>query len=491
MTPRRLFLARVGAALASTVVPYGGTAIHGGLRAAEAQPRSRTGRTLFVAPNGEDGDRPEAGASSKPYATLPWAFRHAAPGDTILLRGGVYGFSGERSGWLLAHHGGEQGRPITIANYPGEVPILDGRAMSPPTGPHEAWASSRTAGGFPLAIWDASHVTLRGLTIRNGPMGGAVVNGTHHALVIEECVFHENGWLNDEDGTGLGLYGIGSDNVVRNCDSFGNHGGGLGATGGNADGFQIFLHGASTGTIVTGNRAWRNTDDGFDFFNVVDVHDGSPCLIDGNWSFENGHLPDGSMNPSDQGNGNGFKLGGRRLGAMGTHGGHTVTRCLAWGNKMNGFDENGGNTGGVQPHTVYNNTSFNNARNLDSVRGELGFAFLFKFNRGTVLRNNIAFATRGRNEVLVRLATHTHNLRNGAEWDALDPPIALGPNDFQSLDDTVARGPRTPDGSLPSSGFLRLAPGSGLIGRGTSLGLPRTVTVDGGLPDIGAFQSGR
>lgn len=489
MTPRRLFLAQMGAALTAPMIPPLGAALGGNGRvgAGEAQPRTGGGRTFFVAPDGEDADNPDRGSVLRPFATLPQAFRQAGPGDTILLRGGLYGFAGSHTGWLLAHHGGEPGRPITVANYPGETPVLDGRAMRPPTGPYEAWASPRTAGGFLLVVWDASHLVLRGLTIRNAPMGGALVQGTHHDLVIERCVFQENGWLNDEAGTGLGLYGIGNDNVVRNCDAFGN-GGAPGTTGGNADGFQIFLHGGSSRTVVTGNRAWRNSDDGFDFFNVANTEDGSPCLIDRNWSFENGYFRDGSMNANFWGDGNGFKLGGRRPGATGTYGGHTVTGCLAWGNKMNGFDENG--NGGARPCVVYNNTAFNNARNTDPDHGYMGFAFIFHSVDGAVLRNNVAFATQERNELRIRLATHSNNVRNGAAWDVLDPPVALSAADFQSLDDTLARGRRQPDGSLPVSGFLRPAPGSCLIGRGSALGLPPTIRTHGGAPDIGAFQAG-
>lgn len=57
--------------------------------------------------------------------------------------------------------------------------------------------------------------------------------------------------------------------------------------------------------------------------------------------------------------------------------------------------------------------------------------------------------------------------------------------DFLSLDDTLALGPRQPDGGLPQSNFLQLAPGSRLIDAGKEVGQPS----HGAAPDIGAFES--
>lgn len=486
MVSRRIFLLS-----ASSLVASGAhrVAAFGGETAAElvAPNPSRAfglGRTFYVAPTGKDGDDPERGSVGRPFATLPYAFFRAAGGDTIVMRGGIYGFAGASSGWLLAGHDGAPGRPIVIENHPGEVPVIDGVSMRPPMEPYKAWPSPKSAGGFPLVIRDASHLILRGLTIRNGPMGGCQVNGTHHDLSIERCVFRDNGWLNDEYGTGLAILGTGDHNIVRNCDSFGNRGGGTGATGGNADGISISLY-DSVGTIVTGNRAWRNTDDGFDFFNpstVENSRNASPCLIDQNWAFENGCNADGSIDASEQANGCGFKLGGRRPGASGSHGGHTVTRCLAWNNKASGFDDNGDN-GGLQPLTIFNNVSFNNAR------GDPGYAFIVQNNAGTVLRNNIAFVAGKTNDLQLGPALQSHNASNGTALSSLSPTnLTVALSDFESIDDTIARGPRQPDSALPFSGFLRLAKGSKLIGAGSSLGLPTTAPVNRGVVSLGAFE---
>ena len=493
MLSRRLFLLSAGSLAASA---YPGREVAGQesgagrevLRApvgSLAQPAAATGRTLYVAPAGEDGEYPARGTVKRPFATLPHAFAEAAAGDRILLRGGVYGFDGAAAGWLLAGHDGEPGRPIVVENHPGEFPVIDGAAMRPPTERYQAWPGPKSAGGFPLAVYDASHLVLRGLTVRNGPMGGCLVDGVHHDLLIERCVFHDNGWLNDEFGTGLAIFGRGDRNIVQNCDSFGNHGGGPGATGGNADGIAVSIY-DSVGTVVSGNRAWRNSDDGFDFFNpsrAEHSRNGSPCLIDCNWAFENGCNPDGSINPSEDANGCGFKLGGRRPGATGRHGGHIVTRCLAWGNKTSGFDDNGYN-GGLEPLAIFNNVSFENAR------GQAGYGFIVQHHAATVLRNNIVFAIRGARDLELGPVSQSHNASNGAALASLSSEsfsVSLG--DFACVEDAIARGPRQQDGSLPVSCFLRLAKGSRLIGAGSSLGLPTSVSWNGSALNLGAFQA--
>lgn len=58
-------------------------------------------------------------------------------------------------------------------------------------------------------------------------------------------------------------------------------------------------------------------------------------------------------------------------------------------------------------------------------------------------------------------------------------------DDFESLDDTIAKGPRRPDGSLPVSNFLRLKKSSPLRNAGVDIGLP----YEGSAPDLGAFQT--
>ncbi len=76
--------------------------------------------TYYVATGGADGN---SGSITDPWATIEHAGRTAAPGDTILIRGGVYG---EGEIWLRAEYGhcGDPTGRVVIAAHPGEQPIL-------------------------------------------------------------------------------------------------------------------------------------------------------------------------------------------------------------------------------------------------------------------------------------------------------------------------------------------------------------------------------
>ena len=211
-----------------------------------------------------------------------------------------------------------------------------------------------------------------------------------------------------------------------------------------------------SGTVLRGNRVWRNSDDGFDFFNIADNSTQGISLIENNWAFENGY--DDNLQPL--GNGAGFKLGGRRAGTSGTSGGHTVRGNLAWGNKYAGFTENSSN----KPLTLYQQYSYNNS-GVIMVFGLLN-------NNISVLKNNISIGTLG-------AATAVDDTYNS--WNL---PVTANAADFSSMSDTCARGPRQADGSLPNCSFLKLVTGSDLIDKGTPVGLP----YNGTNPDLGAFE---
>ena len=71
------------------------------------------------------------------------------------------------------------------------------------------------------------------------------------------------------------------------------------------------------------------------------------------------------------------------------------------------------------------------------------------------------------------------------EFNSWNLPITINAADFESLVDTIARGPRRADGSLPASGFLHLATDSDLIDQGTDVGL----SYSGTAPDLGAYEA--
>ena len=393
--------------------------------------------TYYVAPTGNNTN---PGTISQPFATLQKAHDIANPGDTIYMRGGTYQLTSPQT----LTRDGTSGNPIGVFAYPGETPILDGINLT----------GTGATTGSPLVLDSANWWHIKGLEIKNGAVDGLVLWTACSNNIIENNNVHHNGRVSSSEGKGIFAVGSGANNLFLNNDS--HHNRDQSAGGGNADGFQIALTGS--GNVLRGNRAWRNSDDGFDFFNVLDNTTGGVYLVENNWSWENGY--DDNLNPV--GDGTGFKLGGRRSATTGSSGGHTVKNNLSWRNRGTGFDENSGQ-GGVNPLVLYNNTTWNNQ---DS-------SYRFP-NTVSTFRNNIDYVATGR-EI---------NAGSNVTYNSWTLSVTLSNADFVSLDFSGATGPRNADGSLPTINFLRLAAGSNLIDKGTNVGIAYT----GSAPDLGAYE---
>lgn len=122
-------------------------------------PDSGTG-TYYVATNGSNSN---IGTISNPFKTIQHAVNLAQPGDTIVVRGGVYVEEVNITTSGTASH------PITIANYAGETPILDGNYTLPPV-PKAGWAKCGDDGVCfhydALLNIKANYITVTGLEIR-------------------------------------------------------------------------------------------------------------------------------------------------------------------------------------------------------------------------------------------------------------------------------------------------------------------------------------
>lgn len=89
------------------------------------------GQLRFV--NSQHGDDAHDGSESKPWKTVTHAVRQLEPGQTLYLRGGIYY---ERPALTKS---GTAELPITIANYPGELPIIDGGLREFAESPATSW----------------------------------------------------------------------------------------------------------------------------------------------------------------------------------------------------------------------------------------------------------------------------------------------------------------------------------------------------------------
>jgi hypothetical protein len=173
---------------------------------------------------------------------------------------------------------------------------------------------------------------IKGIEIANAGDNGMLITGSNNT--IEQVVLHDNGDTGLQITVSSALAGDntrGANNLILNCDSFGNLDA---ATGGeNADGFAAKLR-IGPGNVFRGCRAWNNADDGWDLFAANDV-----VVIDNCWSFLNGKTLSGGSNP--QGDGNGFKLGGKPDGTADQGGAvHKVTNDSAFENVACGFVRN-------------------------------------------------------------------------------------------------------------------------------------------------------
>lgn len=100
------------------------------LPAATSEPMG-DGQFRFVdTGNGKDSN---SGEEKSPWKTLKHSLRQLEPGDTLVLRGGIY--------YEKAHlsQSGSEDRPITIRSYPGELAIVDGGQREFFENPDQAW----------------------------------------------------------------------------------------------------------------------------------------------------------------------------------------------------------------------------------------------------------------------------------------------------------------------------------------------------------------
>lgn len=380
---------------------------------------SRLRAAKYIAPTGSDTTG--NGSIGNPWATLQYAHNQITGGGTIYMRGGTYPVST----WTNITKSGTSTAPTRIYAYPGETPVIDAAGMT----------STAYYAGWPLVVSSANWVHIRGLTVTEGPMGGVTVRGTSANVTVEGCTAHHNGRLSDFEGSGFQVV----DSAVAtflNCDGHHNQD----INNSNADGFRNASTGS--GTVFRGCRAWRNIDDGYD------TYQGGPSTFEDCWAWENGY--DDTL--TWLGDGNGFKLGGGTFG-----GGHTVQRCVAWRNPLDGFGENDA----TLASTLYNNTGWDN-----------GYNYSF-WTQANTFRNNISYVTAN---AIGTNGTNSHNTWNLA--------VTVTDADFQSMDFSGTTGARGADYALPELTFLHLASGSDLIDKGVDVGLPYTGTA----PDLGAFE---
>lgn len=326
MESRRSMLRWVGAGLGGAcVVALGGVGLDavsrdrpsspdppGELNRSQAVEETAPGTAHFVSPSGDD-DAP--GSRSRPFETVEAALELVAPGDLIVLRGGVYN---RTSALDLSGTDGTAERRIVLTGHPGERPVI--RFDGPDPG---GWSAD---GGVRLD--DTSYWTIRNLTVERSPYLGLKLSGEGTSHVLVRDVEVAGNYL-----AGLGVHDGASNNELVDVVAYDNFDSDAG--GRDADGIQF--NGADD-NAVRGGVCYGNSDDGIDLWRSRRI------LVEDCRCWANGRGPNGD--------GNGFKLGGgnRRSGE------HDVHRNVAFANRAAGFDQNGAEL----PVEVFNNTAVGN-----------------------------------------------------------------------------------------------------------------------------------
>jgi Right handed beta helix region len=411
-----------------------------------------TAHTYYVAPSGSDG---AAGTLAAPWASFAHAQSVAVAGDTVYFRGGTYTFTHADSACTSAtasvdaitlNKSGTAGNPIHYWAYPGEKPLFD---FSPMT-------DDCRIKGFDVT---GSYIHLKGLEISGVRQNNSLNHESWGVWITGSDNTFEQLNLHNNMGPGLFIQN-GGGNLVLNSDSHDNYDPySSDGAGENADGFGAHIAAGHPGNVFDGDRAWWNSDDGFDLINAY-----SSVTIENSWAWNNGYLPETT---TVSGNGNGFKAGG--YGGVYVSNGvkHTVVDCVAFDNRSAGFYAN--------HHTVaddfFNNTGYANHPDFNMLGINSSGAAV---GLGT-LRNNLAYG-----------GTLSSNMTGtDASYNSWNLSVTLSNAQFQSVATTGWGAARQSDGSLPALTSLHLASGSTLIDKGVNVGLP----YHGTAPDLGAFET--
>ncbi len=311
-----------------------------------------------------------------PFASVQTAADVTEPGDTVLIRAGVYLAAGT-SFWepvLEVTNSGTASAPIRFQNYADEQVVLDGEAVL-----------SSSDNGRRRCIYldeDVAHIELAGLVVRRAFREGILVSGSN--ILIEDCLVEDCGRNPNAAESGGLKYDYASNLLVRRCAARHCYSGFAarratdvrfedclsyrnGVTSDfepifpeNADGFQtsVARHGSDRVDFFR-CVAWGNTDDGWDMSHSRD------CSVTSCIAFLHNDLG------LEDGDGSGYKIGNdqneddplRQMRRM------LARYCIAADNLTNGIDPRDGIDG-----VFYNNTAYGNQGQYGMSVGAAGHA---------------------------------------------------------------------------------------------------------------------
>lgn len=425
---------------------------------------SMTAKNIYAKP----GASANAAGTEQTPCSLDAAIKKLAAKDSLFLMGGTYMLN---STITFRTAGTEQNRTF-IGAYKDEKPVLDFRNQ-----PH---------GKNGVSV-KGDYIHMKGIAVCYAGYKG-IFNEASHCIMENLDVYG-----NCDSGI---QHKKGVNNLILNCDSHDNFDYETGTIyaadwGGNADGFADKQFTNSPGNTYIGCRSWNNSDDGWDFYqrvggttimkncicyamgpkeydlrnhprrqtdkNFLDQFDGNG--IDITLKNNKGTVHCSLEHFYNNGNANGFKLGGDYTK-------HDVTlyRCLAVGNNERGFDQNN-NQGEMR---IYNGTAYLNNQN---------YGFYSDKGYSLDIKNCVSLDSEKDDTFRGSKITEQNNT-----WSK---GFSVSQSNFQNTDTTLIVSPRKPDGSLPDTPFMRLAPTSRLIDSGT---IVEGIEYSGSAPDLGCYE---
>jgi hypothetical protein len=455
----------------------------------------------YVRKNGNDSNTGRDTSISGAFATFQKAIETAVAGSTVWImdRDGDYTPTSYTHGADIFYYSPRDGYgniataedSIVFENYPNESPAFDLSGATPP--------GSSNIG---LYLDSIRYVTFKGLEFTglaqagSGPDVNVIEGYACGNMNYIELNIHDNGGAALRSFSGIGPdAGLTTDTTriincdfIRNNDQNGNYGDGV-----------KYDQDSGAVIILSGNRSFFNSDDGYDISGSV------LRIFYNNWAFGNGWVVNG--------NGNGFKFGAVRDTA------HTPMAVLyrnvsAYNHETNdggfGFDLVDQFLSGRLYYRVnarfYNNIAYKNDIGFE------GNENITKDFRDDEFRNNISYAStyiQDLREINVQLGSVYQYPESHNTWDwevggygfQESDSVTMNTNTWLTNDSTTIinemLAPRKTDGSLPDlPTAFQLSPDSDLINAGTTNGFAELQAFPG-IPndnyagaswDLGAFE---
>ncbi len=442
--------------------------------------------TYFVSPSGSNGG---SGSYGSPWGTWDYAFDRLSPGDILYMRGGEWRPSsyGSRPYITSSDVSGTPSNPIRIFNYPGEVPVLNGEAISP--------VMYNTG----LRLSSSKNLHLKGFTIMN--VKQVVSSSDQQPSIGIQCsacenIIYENLIIRDIEGRGIEHADwhsrSGKDvSYFINTDVYNLFTPYEGSPGNAADAIIASVD-ATDEIYFYGVRTWNFADDG-----VNGGGNGAFFHVKNSWSMSSKKYF--GLSSAWEIEGHPFKFGGTYTSSVpGYSIGGEPFLIIENSIGANSVGRGMQNNNNLRSREMPNNALIRNNLLYQVGLGNRGSASYYEDVGGTSYphtsdyKNNIDLKGSSTNqEISIKDSSHSYN-----SWDS---GVTATDSDFISLDYwELFNTPRKPDGSLPDVSFGHLAQGSDLIDAGTRIpgyhcnspGYQTGCRVwYGANPDLGPFES--